>query len=387
MSMPRRAVLLGGAGILTTSRSLRTANARRLIEVDAAAELAIALSTAEPGDYIRLADGVYTSGGPLVLRAHATPDAPVAVIAATPGRAVLLDPVILAGTYARLEGLDLNASSEIDGDGNRITRCRFIDNPVMALLIRGGRDVRVDRCEFARCRGRGISVKPSRGMAGLRIDRNHFHDFVGAKGENVHEPLQLGQGLNRAAIALGALVERNLFERVSIDSECISVKSSANTIRYNTLLDSQSRITNRVGKHNLYHANWSERSHGILLRDEGHEVVNNRLIESERHGLMVCAGNVGTRFKAMRLKSGKVGQPCAKNVRLIGNAADRTMIGFAFNNHTVPAEGTRLESHFGPIEYGIETGTVVLEESFTPALPTAFRLQLEDVGPWVGGDD
>ena len=42
------------------------------------------------------------------------------------------------------------------------------------------------------------------------IIRNHFHDFVGVKGENVHEPLQLGQGLNRADIALGALVERNL---------------------------------------------------------------------------------------------------------------------------------------------------------------------------------
>ena len=293
---------------------------------------------------------------------------------------------MLAGAYAVLSGVTITAATSVTrGANNRITGCRFRNNPAMALLVAGGRNVRVDRCEFAGCRGRGISVKPTSAMTGLKIDRNRFHDFVGVPGSNGFEAIQLGQGADHAVVNLKALIEMNLFERVSVDNECISVKCAGNTVRLNTLLDSKSRFTNRFGKNNKFLSNWSENAWGILIRDANALVVGNRILKcGVRHGLRICAGDVDTR-QGLRHHNGTARFPSALDAIVAKNEADSTIIGFTlFEDHTLPATGTRILGHIGPIEYRIEQGTVVKPRSYRRS-PRLVRLTPADVGPGAPG--
>lgn len=361
----------------------RGAKKPRTIDVADGTGLASALANARPGDRIRLAGGVYAKSGGFTLSASGTTDQPIVIEARSASSPpVLQDPIALAGANAVLNGVTITAATSVtSGANNRITRCRFLDNPLMALLVSGGGNVRIDHCEFARCKERGLSVKPAAGMGGLRIERNHFRDFVGIKGENVHEPLQLGQAIGHATVNLGALVEWNLFERVSIDSECLSVKCAGNTVQLNTLLSSQSRYTNRFGKNNRFLSNWSENAWGILIRDANQLVVGNRILSSgTEHGLRICAGNVDTDPANLRLPDGSAGQPCAHEAIVANNEADNTIIGFAFEGHTVPATGTRIEGHTGQIQYRIEEGTTTQAAS-TYTSPPPVRLGPSDVGP------
>ena len=113
------------------------------------------------------------------------------------------------------------------------------DTDGIAVLVSRGVDTRVDHCELDGVKGRGISIKPdpARPDALLRprIDHHWLHDWAGEPGANVHEPIQIGQTLAHTDIPVGAIVERNLLERVSVDSEAISIKCSDNIVRGNTL--------------------------------------------------------------------------------------------------------------------------------------------------------
>ncbi|WP_426998444.1 chondroitinase-B domain-containing protein [Pseudarthrobacter sp. N5] len=74
----------------------------------------------------------------------------------------------------------------------------------------------------------------------VHVYRNYFSDqsFSGA---NAGEPIRLGVS-PRALSSAHAVVEFNLFERANGDPEAISVKSSDNTIRYNTIRNSLAEL-------------------------------------------------------------------------------------------------------------------------------------------------
>ena len=54
----------------------------------------------------------------------------------------------------------------------------------------------------------------------------------------------------------GNIVEHNLLVNCSGEAEIISVKSSKNTIRYNTIRNSTGNLTLRAGKNNLVYGNF-----------------------------------------------------------------------------------------------------------------------------------
>jgi hypothetical protein len=259
-----------------------------------------------------------------------------------------------------------------------MTRCRQTDTEGIAVLVSKGVGVEVDRNELSGMRDRGISVSPDPGapsaLRGTRIHRNLLRDFVGVPGTNVHEAVQLGQTKSHTDINVGAVLELNLFERVGVDSECVSVKSSGNQVRLNTLLDCAAHLTNRHGNGNDFVANWLEGTNGIRLQDRGGRAIGNRL-RGSANGLQVMCGNVSAAGWP-----GSGTHPAADGWLLVGNDADKCKVGQAFDGHGVRATGTRLEAHVGTVTFGDHTGTSQGGTASVP-VPAPRRLARSEVGP------
>lgn len=366
------------------------AAARRELAVASDQDLAAALETAEPGDHIVLGAGDF-AGGDLTVTRGGSEGWPVIVRAASAGGtriggtlAVLADDVIVAG-------LLVTGQARIEGDRVRVTHCRFSDTHRIALSLVRGSGVVVEYCAFERCRGRGLSIGPKgeeRAVKAPHLHHNYFADFVGEKGENSHEALQVGQSGGDSLLRIEALVEDNLFVRVDVDTETISIKSSGNTIRRNTFLECQSRPTNRFGNGNRWEANWLERCRGMWIYGGEHELVGNRVLSS-REGIQIMAGNTSPDLVRQPRDGGRSKdlRPYCRGVRLTGNEAEQLVVGKVIKQfgerYSMPAVDTRIAAHKGPIEYGLETGTEV-EETARGAAPSPTRLSPADVGPDVG---
>jgi hypothetical protein len=342
--------------------------------------LAAALAEARPGDHLLLEDGDYP--GEVVVGASGAPGAPVVLRPRRRWGARFTGRVAVAGADVTLHGLLLDgAAVELAGDRARMTRCRQAGTEGIAVLVSGGRGVEVDRNELSGMRGRGISVRPDprdpAAAAGAWIHRNHLRDFEGRRRENVHEGLQLGQSRRDTDASLRALVELNLLERVSVDSEAVSVKSSDNTVRLNTLLDCRAFVTNRHGERNRIVANRLERSLGITVHDRGNAVLGNVLVDC-RDGIRVMAGNV-----APDGWPGEGTHPAAADTLVAGNVTDRLTVGYAFRGHAVPATGTRVAAGQGGegLRLLVEAGTVTGAEAPAAEGAPPPRLTPADVGP------
>lgn len=381
------AALLGRAA----AAGLPAGPATRELPVASDAQLAEALAAAEPGDHIVLEDGSYATSGEFRLVRGGTVGRPVVLRAARPLAARLAGPFTVDADDVVVTGLRFTSGSAVGGDRLHVLSCSFDDTDEgIALNVGRGQDVTVAYCAFVGCRGRGLSIDPS-GKAdkvrGTHAHHNLFKSFVGRAGQNAHEALQIGQGGVDALLRVGAVVEDNLFLDVSVDSETISVKSSDNTIRRNTFRDCRSRPTNRFGNDNRWHANWIESSHGIWIYGAGHELAGNRIIDS-RDGIAIMAGNappLSIRGRALTAKGElKVLRPHCQDVRVVGNEADRLIIGKVIEQsgeaYTMPAVGTRIAGHVGPIELELEQDTRI-DPAVPAGVPVAARLDPKEVGP------
>ena len=84
-----------------------------------------------------------------------------------------------------------------------------------------------------------------------RIDHNHFRDVVYANRENGHETIRTGgNDLGAAGKSSFTLIEDNLLERCSGEDELMSLKSSDNIVRRNTLINCRGAICMRLGNRN-----------------------------------------------------------------------------------------------------------------------------------------
>jgi poly(beta-D-mannuronate) lyase len=101
----------------------------------------------------------------------------------------------------------------------------------------------------------------------------------------------------RALSTAGAIVEFNLFERANGDPEAISVKSSGNVIRHNTIRDSLGGIVLRHGNENRVEGNYLlSGANGIRIYGDRHLVVNNYLERIGGSGVVLGSGNVRDHF-------------------------------------------------------------------------------------------
>jgi hypothetical protein len=300
------------------------------IRVASVSALTAAVKQARHGDHIELAAGSYALRAPLeikaagiVLTGHA------AAITGTAG-------VRVSGSNVTITGLVFRTGDTIEIKAGarhvRLTRNTFrLGAGAVNWLSVAGDDAEIDHNEFAGKRTAGVFLQVtgpgSAGMA-LRtwVHHNYFADHTFG-GSNGGEALRLGVSTRQHAVAR-AIVEDNLFERVNGDQEAISVKSSGNVIRRNTIRNSTGTITLRHGSGNTVDSNLLiGGTTGIRIFGNDQTVVNNIVQDS-------------TRSRSIEVGSGDMRDDTRSSTG--HEAADRVLV--AFNTVVVrTTAGTALD--------------------------------------------
>ncbi|MGO4495040.1 chondroitinase-B domain-containing protein [Paenibacillus sp. 2RAB27] len=111
------------------------------------------------------------------------------------------------------------------------------------------------------------------------IEYNHFHD-IGPRVSNGLEAIRLG--LSGLSLAPGHVtIQYNLFDGLNGEDEIVSVKSSDNTIRYNTVLNSYGGMVARHGHRNSFYGNYiiadgkKAGTSGFRIYGNDHQIYNN----------------------------------------------------------------------------------------------------------------
>jgi poly(beta-D-mannuronate) lyase len=246
----------------------------RMVPVPDAAALAAAAGAAMAGDCLVLADGNYPG---LTITAKGTADRPIVVRAANRGKAVMDGNVTMMGAaYVVAEGLaytGMGSAIAQDCERCRITRSRFQLGVARATGM--SKYTRIDRNEFGpKNAGNGHYIHATESSEFSQIDRNYLHDATGG-------------GTSRDAVSLGCcgpefdyhdtgnVFEYNLMVNCSSDAEYISIKSSSNTVRYNTFRRNGGTLTLRAGRKNQIHGNFFFGGGGIRAYEDDHKIWNN----------------------------------------------------------------------------------------------------------------
>ncbi len=295
-----------------------------------------AIRELKPGATVQVADGDYVTKRPVRIEGiRGTAEAPIVLRAEHRGRAVISG---AAGFLLRdcehlvLEGFLF--TNDADEQAVRLDNCRHVrvtrnhfrlseretprhwEHWVTVDGARSGHN-RVDHNRFERKVHRGSHVFVRGDDKQLvcsqydRIDHNHFRDVVFANGENGHETLRTGgNDLGASGRSSFTLIEENLLERCSGEDEIMSLKSSDNIVRNNTLLNCGGAICLRLGNRDIVSGNFilatdgTPRCGGIKLYGFEHRVFNN-------YGV----GLTGRRHEApLALIPGTLDTPATENI-------------------------------------------------------------------------
>jgi len=111
------------------------------------------------------------------------------------------------------------------------------------------------------------------------IEYNHFHD-IGPRVSNGLEAIRLG--LSSLSLYSGHVtIQHNLFDGLNGEDEIISVKSSDNIVRYNTIRNSYGGIVARHGNRNSFYGNFiigdgrTPGLSGFRIYGNDHKIFNN----------------------------------------------------------------------------------------------------------------
>jgi poly(beta-D-mannuronate) lyase len=275
------------------------------------------LASAGPGDTIVVADGVHSTKTALVVEGRrGRPEAPVTISAEHRGKAEIAGAagwILRDCEHVVLEGFTMTHAADrpsvlLENCRNvRITRNVFrlrerarpghMEHWVYAIGARSASN-RIDRNRFERKVNAGSPVFVRGDDATLTcsqhdwIERNHFLDVVYANGSNGHETVRTGgNDLGASGRSSFALIESNLLERCSGEDEILSIKSSDNVIRGNTLIDCRGAICLRLGNRNevsgnlVVNENGMPGCGGVKLYGFDHRVTGNRFegLTGRRH--------------------------------------------------------------------------------------------------------
>jgi hypothetical protein len=327
-------------------------------------ELSAALQMAGPESTITLAPGHFGDVGHFILN-----NAKISIRVQSPLQTVLQAPLEVNANGVELDDLVFGSGLLLTGTGLKISNSLFRGNGVSVT----GTGTEVSYCEFSDFTGVGVRVQNTARKA--FVHHNYFHDSKGTG--NGHEAVQVAQSLNDTDKELNALIEYNLFERCNAESETISVKSSSNIIRFNTLQDSESNLVNRHGERNTWAGNTLIRALTITIHDRGNKVLGNRLISSRQ--IRVMGGSITPDTKKEKGKKG--GHPQAMDTYLCGNEGGLE-IGYQFKNLKLPAVNTSVANHKGSIKLSAQTGTNL--NALAISVPAAVQVSRAEVGPRSG---
>ncbi|MFF1822820.1 polysaccharide lyase 6 family protein [Kribbella sp. NPDC058245] len=275
-------------------------------------ELRRALGTAGPGTVITVADGIYAvpAGQPIAITGlRGRPNRPIVIRAESTGGVVLTGSesfVFTGSSDITLQGFAFRQSTTFDLPPD-CRRIRLTRNDFQLADIAGVHWVMI-RADHTTLDHNAFHGKTTLGIylgiegagtdqmaQGVHVYRNHFSDHS-FPGDNGGEPIRLGLS-PRALSTAGALIESNLFERANGDPEAISVKSSGNLIRHNTIRSSLGGIVLRHGNANRVEGNYLlSGKNGIRIYGNDHQIVNNYLSDIAGTGVVLGSGSVRDHF-------------------------------------------------------------------------------------------
>jgi hypothetical protein len=276
---------------------------KRTVSVAAPEDLTAALTGAAAGDCLVLADGDYQLP---TITAKGTEAEPIIIRAAnTLGVQVPSGNLNLTGAaYVTVQGFMWPGSGTIrltDCDHCRISRFRI------QRMENGDNDWITLTGTSHHCRVDHNDLGPQNQLANMvmlagttpqivqynRVDHNHFHDVHYSTG-NGWEIIRAGLSQWTFASAHN-IIEQNLFTATGSDPEVISVKSSDNVVRYNTMRGSAGDFTLRHGNRTIVYGNYIlgggvTGSGGIRVYGGAHRIFNNYVSDVGTPGINVDGG-------------------------------------------------------------------------------------------------
>ena len=278
--------------------------------VNSISDLNKAVRNAQPGDTVRLANGIYTDEK-LVFHATGTFERPIVVKAET-AKSVFIEGnsnMRIGGEYIEVHGLvfrngyhanvwEFRSRSGVWANNCRITNCVIdgYNNPDDKMRERWvllyGKNNRVDHCYFVNKENEGVLMavvleeknnEASRQACGEnkhRIDHNHFGARPVLKHtDNGGEIIRIGDSFT-SLMSSQTIVENNYFEHCDGEVEIISVKSCDNILRDNYFFESAGALVLRHGNRNLvenniFIGNGKKNAAGIRVINGGHIIRNN----------------------------------------------------------------------------------------------------------------
>jgi poly(beta-D-mannuronate) lyase len=256
-------------------------------KVASIAELQARISSALPGDTIVVHNGVYTTSAYITVDRQGTESAPIRIVAQTIGGVEITGThgfnVVSPAMYIEIDGFLFTHQSGRNQIRSGATHIRFTHNFFEctgegAYLVIAGHHAEIDRNEFRNksTLGNMIDVRGTGSQIAQHvwIHHNYFHDFT-SPGGNGAETIRFG--LSGLSLSNGfGLIEHNLFVRCTGENELISNKSSSNTYRYNTIVDSPGgELTLRHGNDCLVYGNYFRNSAGMRIFGDRHQIFSN----------------------------------------------------------------------------------------------------------------
>jgi len=268
------------------------------------AELNEAISNANPGDEIVMADGDWKD---VQIRfvGYGKEKQPITLKAETAGNVIIKgkSDLKLGGEYLVVSGLHFTEGSSpsrsviefaINKDTlanhTRITNCVILDynkaqrNQSDLWVLLKGRHNELDHCYIAGKSNRGPTIRVD--LAGNESIKNYHkitNNYFGPrppKGGPSAETIQLGNSFTSMAPS-HTLVANNFFDRCNGEVEVISSKTNFNEFRNNVFYKSEGSLVTRHGNYCIIDGNYfigdtnSEQIGGVRLIGTGHWVTNN----------------------------------------------------------------------------------------------------------------
>lgn len=262
--------------------------------VSTISELQSAVNAANAGDVIEVMDGAYTQALNVTSK-QGTETSPITIKAKNSKQAKFASAgqiIVSNSKHIVIEGFNIasykyNPILINNSENIRVTRNYFYVSESSTadsvwLYVKGNsKHVRIDHNDFRDKKGLGryIAVHgDGQTMAQYTtIDHNYFYNNA-PRVSNGKETLQIGLAEYTYSPSY-TVIEYNLFENNDGDPETISIKSSNNTIRYNTFINNEGMVVLRHGNNSKVESNTffggSYGTGGVRVHGENHLVKGN----------------------------------------------------------------------------------------------------------------
>ncbi len=261
------------------------------------------VAKAKAGDTIVVANGTYRDVV-IELRGAGSAEAPIVVIAQTPGQVIISgnsslrfggDHIVFSGFLFADGYTDTGSVVDFNIDGRVSNGCRFTNNAIVAYnpadkwisyrwVSMCGRNNRVDHNSFVGKLNAEVvlavdmaeeeSTRPNH-----RIDHNYFGSRQNL-GSNGGETIRVGNSQVSMIPDCGNILEENYFEECNGEVEVLSLKSSDNIVRNNVFKHCTGVLAIRHGDRNWIEGNLFDggglaSTGGVRVVGAGHTIINN----------------------------------------------------------------------------------------------------------------